>query len=194
MDRAIQIGDGAAQLTDEDLLSIHGTLLSTSQDTTIVGRFRTDQNWIGGSDASPLRADDPASWCATFADATTIAAERASALGRSLADLREGWLEQAGHPRRNSSAWRLIEGLVSHPLVSVASAQQLLGVSDEAARLALHRLAAASVVRQVTVGRRNRAWAADDVFDLLDGFDMTMATAAEGGLGRPAPTRQLRPR
>ena len=66
----------------------------------------------------------------------------------------------------------MIEGLVAHPLVSVGSVSDVLGVSEEAARVALNQLAERGVVTQATVGRRNRAWAAEEVFELLDTFDL----------------------
>ena len=47
-----------------------------------------------------------------------------------------------------------------------------IGVSDEAARKAIERLVHAGILRQITVGKRNRAWAAMEVFDLLDEFDL----------------------
>lgn len=140
------------------------------------------------------RSGDLAEWCAVFSEATQIAADRAAELGIKLLDLTSEWLERAESPRRGSSARRVVEGLSAHPLLSVASASQLLGVSEEAARLALNQLAGSGVLRQITVGRRNRAWAADDVFDLLDEFDLGMASLEGLGRARPAPTRHQRPR
>lgn len=46
-------------------------------------------------------------------------------------------------------------------------------------------LSASGVVRQITIGRRNRAWAAEEVFDLLDEFDFGMASLE--GLDKPVP-------
>lgn len=119
-----------------------------------------------------FRSGDLAEWCAIFSEARQVAAERAAELGISLLKLKSEWLERAGSLRRGSSGHRLVEGLSAHPLLSVASASQFLGVSEEAARLALKQLAERGVLRQVTVSRRNRAWAADDVFDVLDEFDL----------------------
>lgn len=142
---------------------------------------------------SAFRAEDLAGWCAIFAEAMEVAGTRATELGRSLADLRGEWLQRAGSPRRGSTSRRLIEGLAGHPLLSVASTAKLLAVSEEAARLSLNQLSASGVVRQVTIGRRNRAWAAEEIFDLLDEFDFGMAPR-EGfdQPARPAPTRHRR--
>lgn len=139
------------------------------------------------------RQEDVAGWCGVFAQATRIAAERGVELAASLAELEGIWQERAGKPRAGSSARRLVEGLAAHPILSVASASELLGVSDEAARLALTQLERTAVVKPITLGTRNRAWAADEIFDLLDELDMTMATPLGGErASRPAPTRHLR--
>ncbi len=146
--------------------------------------------YVGGLTA--FRDGDAVEWMATFADAMAVAGRRAAELGVSLGELRREWLSRARVPRQGSTARRLIEGLTGHPLVSVESAARLLSVSEEAARLALNQLARSGVVKQVTIGRRNRAWASDEVFDLLDEFDFGMAASDGITAARPAPTRHRR--
>ena len=121
-----------------------------------------------------FRAGDLDGWCGSFAAALTVAGARATDLGRDLGGLRESWLERAGKPSVRSTAHRIIDGLPGHPIASVESASGLLGVSDEAARVALNRLERTGVLRLVTVGKRNRAWAATEVFELLDEFDASV--------------------
>ncbi|MFN8232571.1 MAG: hypothetical protein U0V56_03550 [Actinomycetota bacterium] len=123
-----------------------------------------------------FRNEDLAGWCRTFSEALTTAADRAIDLGETRGT-RGRLAGRARRPRQGSTARRLIDGLVGHPVVSVESVEALLGVSDEAARLALTRLEGDGVLRQVTVGRRNRAWAAVEVFELLDDFDATIRSA-----------------
>ena len=133
---------------------------------------------------SSCRRDEIDPWISVFAEATAASARQAQDLAREIAELQADWLRRAGRPRKGSTARGLIEGLVAHPLVSVSSASEVLGVSEEAARQALNQLAERGVVTQLTVGKRNRAWAAEEVFDLLDGFDMELgergADAEEG--------------
>lgn len=121
------------------------------------------------------RRDEIDPWISVFSEATSISARRATGLAREIAELQAEWLGRAGRPRKASTARGLIEGLVAHPLVSVGSVSEVLGVSEEAARQALNQLAERGVVTQVTIGKRNRAWAAEEVFDLLDGFDRETA-------------------
>ena len=133
-------------------------------------------------------------WIDAFAEATEIAAGRAVDLASSITDLREDWLQRAGQPRAKAAARKLIEGLIQHPILTVQSAEQIAKVSNEAARLALMRLDKASVVKQITLGKRNRAWAAEEVFDLLDEFDMSIGSLDGERGSRPAPSRHLRDR
>jgi len=114
---------------------------------------------------------DAATWVETFASSLRLAGERAIDLGSALSSLKQEWLDRAGDPRNGSATRLLVDGLAAHPVVSVESVQQLLPVRGEAARTAILRLEEAGVLRQVTIGKRNRAWAAIEVLDLLDDFD-----------------------
>jgi Fic family protein len=57
MEQAIQIGSNPRPLATFDLLTIHRTLLTDPADAGIAGVLRDRQNWIGGRDDSPQRAD-----------------------------------------------------------------------------------------------------------------------------------------
>jgi hypothetical protein len=86
---------------------------------------------------------------------------------------------------RGSGALRLIELLPSHPIINVRTAATALGGSEEQARLAILRLEQAGVLRQTSVGRRNRAWECVGLFDLLDSFERELGSAER----TPRPTR-----
>ncbi len=122
------------------------------------------------------RAGDVGAWCETFAAATATAAREAAGLARALEALRARWRERAGRPRRDSAAHALLELLPGNPIVSVATAQALTGRSKQAANEAVASLEAAGVLRQVSIGRRNRAWEAPEVFELVDAFERHLAT------------------
>ncbi len=110
-------------------------------------------------------------WYRVFTDAVYKAATGASRFADRVAELQDTWIESAGNPRRGSGARRLIELLPSYPIINVRVATELLGGSDEQARQALVRLQEAGVVRQTSVGRRNRTWESVGLFDLLDQFE-----------------------
>ena len=117
-----------------------------------------------------------AAWCRSFAMACRAAADDSARLAAHIAALQVEWRERAGRPRRGSAADRILGLLPSQPILSVATAQATLGGSDEAMRLALNELEARGVVRQITAGRYARAWAADELFDLLNTYERGLAT------------------
>ncbi len=84
----------------------------------------------------------------------------------------------------------MIEVLVQRPIISAETAASNLGVTEIAARRILGRFTESNVIREITGARRNRVWAADEVFDLLDAFEH--AIAVDGGGSAKAPSRHLR--
>lgn len=131
------------------------------------------------------RDGDDDDWYTVFVDAAQRAATGAHAFAGAVVELQGRWLEQAGNPRRDSGPMRLIEILPSQPIISVKTAAQLLGGTEERARQAVLRLERAGVLRQTAVGRRNRAWECVGLFDLLDRFEQGLGPAAR----TPQPTR-----
>ena len=117
------------------------------------------------------RNGDEEDWYAVFTDAVYRAATGAREFADRVGELQRRWIERAGSPRGGSGPLRLIELLPAHPIVDVKTATQLLGGTQERARLAVLRLKEAGVLRQTTVGRRNRAWETVGLFDLLDRFE-----------------------
>jgi Fic family protein len=131
------------------------------------------------------RNGDEEDWYTVFIDAVYRAATGARAFAGRVAELQRRWIDQAGSPRRDSGPLRLIELLPAQPIINVKTATQLLGGSEERARLAVLRLEHAGVLRQMAVGRRNRAWECVGLFDLLDRFERELGPAERA----PLPTR-----
>lgn len=131
-----------------------------------------------------FRESKVSEWAGLFAAAVHTAANRASALASEIVGLQERWLEAAGCPRRDSSAAAIITLLPAHPLVTVATLEDLTGRSKQALNDAVSTLASAGVLKQITVGQRNRAWEAAGLFDLVNSFEHSLA--------RPRPERQAR--
>ena len=122
-----------------------------------------------------FREGKAGSWCAMFAHATETAARKSIELASRFSKLQEVWLEKAGHPRSDSSAAALIARLSAYPILSVATAEQLLGRSRQAANEAMSQLEKAGVLKRVNIGKRNRAWEAPGVFDLLNDFERELS-------------------
>jgi Fic family protein len=144
--------------------------------------------YVGG--LTDFRAGRAADWCAVFAQATRVAAGEAARFGTQIDALQDNWRSASGNPRRDSAAQALLEILPSHPILDVATAQALLARSNQAARLAVLDLEAAGVLKPITAGRRNRAWEAIGLFELMNGFELRLATRPGGKTRlRPAPRR-----
>src|SRR2546427_952069 len=57
MEEAIKLGAQARRLRITDIVAIHKTLFGDTPDSSIAGKIRDKQNWIGGRDDSPLGAE-----------------------------------------------------------------------------------------------------------------------------------------
>lgn len=123
-----------------------------------------------------FREGDVAAWCGSFAVSCRSAAVESERLANRIADLQADWRRRAGPPRRRSAADRIVDLLPSQPILSVATAHDAIGGSAEAARLALNALEHSRVVRKITAGRYARAWAADELFEVLNEYEHHLAT------------------
>ena len=131
------------------------------------------------------RVGDEDDWYEVFVDALFRAASGARQFAAQVASLQMRWIEAAGNPRAGSGARQLMELLPSHPIVDVKAAHELIGGSDERARLAVNRLERADVLRETSVSRRRRAWECVGLFDLLDRFERSLGSPER----TPRPTR-----
>lgn len=138
-----------------------------------------------------FREDRPAEWILLFARATERAAAKAGELATRLAELQEKWRERAGRPRRHSSAEALIVQLPAHPIVTVATAQRVLGRSKQAVNEAVAVLADKGVLHPITLAKRNRAWEARELFTLVDDVERELATPSDDD--EPSRPSQSRP-
>jgi Fic family protein len=123
-----------------------------------------------------FREGQVAAWCSSFSYACRSAADNSEKLAARIAALLDQWRTSAGSPRKGSAGSKLIELLPCQPIVSVATAYAAIGGSAEAVRLALNSLEERGIVRQITAGRYARTWAADELFDILNEYEHSLAT------------------
>jgi len=129
---------------------------------------------IGGYQAglTLFRQGQVDTWVRWFADAVSASAERSSAILAAVVALQESWRSEVADLRSDAAARRLCELLPEHPVLSSALVAELLGVSEQAGRVALDELTKRSIlvelpVRPGHVGRPRRWYAAEDLLDLL---------------------------
>ncbi len=137
-----------------------------------------------------FRDGDISGWVTRFARALEDSTGLATTLLASLTDLQASWREAAGNPRHGSAPDRLTQLLVERPVVDIPTVSTEVHVSYPQAREAVLRLETAGVLRSITIGRRrNRAWEAPSLLDLLDAFEVDATKPTREGEPRRAGPR-----
>ena len=133
-------------------------------------------------------------WVGFFAAACTRAVDDALAFEKRCQELEEGWRARIGRIRSGSSVDLLIRMLAGTPILTVKSAMSMLGRSKPQVNDAVGRLEAAGILKQVTVGRRNRAFEAREVIDAFADLERQLASpvgdARTAQPVRPVPARR----
>lgn len=121
-------------------------------------------------------------WVALFAAATTRAVADAEEYERRVKELQERWRKRLGPMRSDSAAARLVSALPGAPVLTVQSAAELIDRSVQAVNEAIPRLVAGGVLKQTTVGKRNRGFEAPDLIRLFTELERQLASPdAPGG-------------
>jgi Fic family protein len=117
-----------------------------------------------------LRFGDLATWIDRFAAAATRSAMLASAYLETVTDLIAVWrdrLASARAPRADAAAWAVIDVLPAHPVITTPVAVAATGRAKSAVHQAMADLEDAGVLIPLSRARRNRAWEAEGLLDLL---------------------------
>jgi Fic family protein len=136
-------------------------------------------------------------WIEQFVEATGRACADARRFVQSVQDLELEWRVRLGPIRAGSAAWALLPELPRLPVFTVNTASKTLKRSWDAVNQAVTRLEQAGVVRQVTIGRRNRAYEVVGLFEAMTAYERILASpAADTSIAapvRPVPARPARP-
>ena len=131
--------------------------------------------YIGPAD-SPEAMAGINRWVALLASACRRAVEDAGWFETRVRELQASWIERVGPTRRDSTVRNLIEALPGMPVLSTASAAKATARSFQATSQAVKRLTDAGVLRQITVGRRNRAFEAPELIDAFTTLERRLAS------------------
>ena len=129
-------------------------------------------------------------WVDLFVDATARACRDSTAFARDLADLERSNRALAGRVRRGSAADLLLTAIPALPVFTVKTASDVIGRSEVAVGQAVTRLLEVGVIRQVKVGRRNRAFEAVGLFEAFTGFERQLASP-DSDTARTPPVRPV---
>jgi Fic family protein len=109
-------------------------------------------------------------WLEVFGVATARAASLARHYLGEVESLKETWRTQVRESMRirsDAAAWTLIDALPSQPVITSPLAAVLTDRSKPAANLAITQLVSAGVLVPISASKRNRAWEAVGLLDLI---------------------------
>ena len=129
-------------------------------------------------------------WVAFAAAACRRAVDDATGFEERVRTLQASWRERIGPARQGSAVLLLVDALPAAPVLTTATAAELIGRSVQATGQAIERLVAAGVLTQITVGRRNRAFEAPELIDAFTGLEQQLASP-EGDTHVSGPARDV---
>ncbi|MDP2182051.1 MAG: Fic family protein [Actinomycetota bacterium] len=129
-------------------------------------------------------------WIALFSGCCTRSVRDAGVFGQRVLAIQAEWRERLGAVRRGSSADILMDELPGMPILTVNGAARLLDRSFRATNLGIEMLVDAGVLRQVNVGRRNRAFEAIEIIEAFTAFERQLASPS-GDTRTDPPTRPV---
>ncbi len=98
----------------------------------------------------------------------------ASRYAARVTELQEKWRQQLRDkvgPRADAAAWAVIDVLPAHPVITVPVAVTATGRTKPAVNNATVELLEANVLAPISDSRRNRAWEAVGLLDLIVGLE-----------------------
>ena len=109
-------------------------------------------------------------WIERFAVAAARAATLAVRYLGRVNDLQDTWRAQLRHHtdlRADAAAWAVIDALPGHPVVTVPVATAVTGRSKSSTAVAVDQLVDGGILLPISESKRNRAWEAAGLLDLL---------------------------
>lgn len=129
-------------------------------------------------------------WTGQFAVACVRAVADAAEFESRAQAIQAAWRERLGTVRRNSAVDLLLAALLGAPVITVNSAAALIGRTYPAANNAVAQLTDAGILRQVNIGRRNRAYEAPEIIDAFTDLERQLASPGGDTLAS-APDRRV---
>jgi Fic family protein len=151
---------------------LHGTLrhrrATTSITPPISASLLNDRADYFAALVAYQQHGDPLPICALTARATITACATGRRLAQALNDLHAEWWERLGKIRSHAGALRVLPHLIETPVVTSKAVATMLGTSESSALRVIERLENCEILTQQTTGRRNRVWAARELYAVLD--------------------------
>lgn len=178
-------------LVDATVLPI-SLVLATWSDRYVAGL--AGYRFAGESDSVQAR-EATNQWLGLFSVAARVAVQEAARYQERITKLQATWRERLRPMRRDSSAELLIQRLPGSPVVTANSAAALIGRSYPTTNDAINDLVEAGILVSTRIGRRNRAFEAQELIALFTDFerqlsspdmDTNLSSPVRGAPARPA--------
>ena len=118
-----------------------------------------------------FRGDNVSAWVEHFAAAAARAARLARVYVGAVEALMEDWRTRLSAsrsaPRAGAAAWAIIDVLPAHPMITAPVAVAATGRAKAAVYQAIEQLQEAGVLVSLSESRRNRAWDAVGLLDII---------------------------
>lgn len=148
----------------------------------------------------PVEVDAPEmvtgvdNWVAFFAQACTRSVNDAALFEERISGIQADWRERLGHVRRGSSLDLLLDAIPRTVILTASQAAKIIDRSFTAANSAIEQLVKAGILKQVNIGKRNRAFEATEVLSAFTQLERRLASpAGDTRIAppvRPVPKRQ----
>ena len=134
------------------------------------------------------------SWLSFFAASTLRACENATVFEGKIEALKKKWFDRLKVERTSNAVVEVIDVMIGQPLFSAQLIQKATGRSLPTVNTAIERLEDAGIVKQLTVGKRNRVFEAVGILELFNEFERQLASPADDTdiekPSRPVPMRK----
>jgi len=115
-------------------------------------------------------------WLDVFVSDVLRACNDAGDLMRKMEELQSGWRNQVGRVRVNSSVDLLLKQLPGIPVLTVDTAMKVIGRSNTKTNEAVKQLLECGVLKQITIGRRNRAFEVPNLLAAITSFERVLGS------------------
>jgi Fic family protein len=129
-----------------------------------------------GSPRSEAAIEGMNRWIGLFATACRRAVSDAESFEVQVRSLQREWRERLGSVRSGSAVDLLVTALPGAPTVTASAAADLVGRTFQASNEAIARLVDAGILKQVNVGRRNRAFEAPELIQQFTDLERRLAS------------------
>ena len=139
---------------------------------------REKDRYIKGLTA--YREDRALDWIEVFSLAATEASKLAESYLEHVMELQQSWRDTLGKttkPRSDAAAWLVIDALPAHPVMTIPAGVAVTKRSKPAVGGAIQELVDAGILRPLSESRRNRAWEASELLDLIVDLEEGIAPA-----------------